>query len=84
MSMTIQLIELRDLWKERGTILTISIGSFKTKQDAKDSRGFKVVEFYLFSEVRKDKEGKGGIQSGENSMSQTMGKGWQVFGWFQL
>lgn len=42
------------------------------------------MEFYLFSEVRKDKEGKGGIQSGENSMSQTMGKGWQVFGWFQL
>ena len=42
------------------------------------------MEFYLFSEVRKDKEGKGGIQSGKNNMSQIMGKGWKVFGWFQL
>ena len=69
--MTIQLIELRDLWKERGTILTISIGSFKTKQDANIVWGFKVVEFYLFSEVRKDKEGKGGIQSGKNESKET-------------
>lgn len=44
---------------------------------------FKGGEFYLFGEVRNDKEGKGGIQSEENFKSQTIDKAWQILDGFR-